>query len=460
MKKIIVIAFLLLAFSPLLKQNVAEAAIVNPGQMRTSASCAPSSTIVFKWDTLVQKGTNFSQYFWKTGDASETKMTPDNQDLAGGGGEYSWMVTLPNLPQGQTYDWHVRVHDDGFCLTDCDRTSNGPQVTSSTCNTSLPTCIYTYSNWSSCLSGVQTRTVVSKTPNPCNGDSKLTQGCTPQKIYDCANRSPECSNLTTYPTNRCFDYPVGSSWKCNKIPPDCAMNNRTGSDTSKWTNSCAFNAVQPPGSCKALNATDCTGGLAPDDCCPGSTCQPPRADRTALANGTCVATGADLGDVCYVCANASWSDSLNSCVDSSGKTTSYLSYLNCARDEFCQQGTGCIKAIPDCNIVDGCEKDGTYKLKCDSTGCDTAIGHIGTTPLAFIKGIFGVMLSLVGGIAVLLIIISGYRLATSRGNPEQVKGAQEQLTAAIIGLLFVIFSLVFLEVIGINIIGLPPSVFQ
>ena len=43
----------------------------------------------------------------------------------------------------------------------------------------------------------------------------------------------------------------------------------------------------------------------------------------------------------------------------------------------------------------------------------------------------------------------------SQGNPEQVKGAREQLTAAIIGLLFIIFSLVILQVIGFNILRIP-----
>jgi hypothetical protein len=43
----------------------------------------------------------------------------------------------------------------------------------------------------------------------------------------------------------------------------------------------------------------------------------------------------------------------------------------------------------------------------------------------------------------------------SQGNPEQVKGAREQLTAAIIGLLFIIFSLVILQIIGVNILKIP-----
>lgn len=83
------------------------------------------------------------------------------------------------------------------------------------------------------------------------------------------------------------------------------------------------------------------------------------------------------------------------------------------------------------------------------------MGKIETTVAGFINGLFAKILGIVGGLAVLLIIISGYKLMASQGNPEKVQGAKEQLTAAIIGLLFVIFSLVILHVIGYDILRLP-----
>lgn len=88
----------------------------------------------------------------------------------------------------------------------------------------------------------------------------------------------------------------------------------------------------------------------------------------------------------------------------------------------------------------------------------SALGiNIPTDAAGFIKTMFGVLLSIIGAIAVILIIISGYRLIISQGNPEKLQGAREQLTAAIIGLLFIIFSFVFLQIIGIDILGLPPG---
>ncbi len=85
----------------------------------------------------------------------------------------------------------------------------------------------------------------------------------------------------------------------------------------------------------------------------------------------------------------------------------------------------------------------------------TAIGDIGTNPTAFIKDIFSILLGVSGGIALILIIISGYRLMASQGNPEKVQEAREMLTSAVVGLLFIIFSLVILQIIGVSILQIP-----
>ncbi len=53
---------------------------------------------------------------------------------------------------------------------------------------------------------------------------------------------------------------------------------------------------------------------------------------------------------------------------------------------------------------------------CPNDTCQTAFGPISTKPLDFVKSIFGILLSLSGGIALILIIISGYRIMFSQGN--------------------------------------------
>jgi hypothetical protein len=87
----------------------------------------------------------------------------------------------------------------------------------------------------------------------------------------------------------------------------------------------------------------------------------------------------------------------------------------------------------------------------------TAFGKIETNPEKFIQRLFAVLLSVSGGIALFLIIKAGYQLMTSQGTPEKMQQAREQLIAAIVGLLFMIFSFVLLQAIGFDILKLPKS---
>ncbi len=99
-----------------------------------------------------------------------------------------------------------------------------------------------------------------------------------------------------------------------------------------------------------------------------------------------------------------------------------------------------------------CEKYGD-KGKCDSVS--TALGSISTEPGAFIQRIFAFLLGISGGIALLLIIKAGYQIMTSQGKPEGLQQGRDQLIAAIVGLLFLIFSFVLLQTIGVDILHLP-----
>jgi hypothetical protein len=87
--------------------------------------------------------------------------------------------------------------------------------------------------------------------------------------------------------------------------------------------------------------------------------------------------------------------------------------------------------------------------------CSTGFGTFDTRPTGFITSLFRVILSISGAVAILLIIVSGYKMIMSRGNPEKVTEARERLTSAIVGLLFIIFSLVILQIIGVDILRIP-----
>lgn len=85
----------------------------------------------------------------------------------------------------------------------------------------------------------------------------------------------------------------------------------------------------------------------------------------------------------------------------------------------------------------------------------TAIGNIPTNPEGLVNFLLKFILGISGGIAILLIIYGGYRLMTSQGNPEAIQGAKETITSAVVGLLFIIFSLVLLQIIGVDILRIP-----
>ncbi len=86
---------------------------------------------------------------------------------------------------------------------------------------------------------------------------------------------------------------------------------------------------------------------------------------------------------------------------------------------------------------------------------NTAIGCIPINNTnALVNFILGWALGIAGGIAFLLILVAGFQITTSRGDPNRLKAGQELLTSAIAGLVLLIFSIFILRVIGFNILGI------
>lgn len=87
----------------------------------------------------------------------------------------------------------------------------------------------------------------------------------------------------------------------------------------------------------------------------------------------------------------------------------------------------------------------------------TAIGCIPTEPGGFVSFLLKYLIGLGGMVAFFLILAAGFQILTSSGNPEKLEGAKQLLTSAIIGLFFIVFSVVILQIIGVNILGNPPG---
>jgi hypothetical protein len=91
----------------------------------------------------------------------------------------------------------------------------------------------------------------------------------------------------------------------------------------------------------------------------------------------------------------------------------------------------------------------------EKEGIQTAIGCIPTNPSGLISAITRLLTGVGGGIALLLMIFGAFRMITSQGNPDAIKEGSEQFTSALIGLLFIVFAVLLLKIIGVDILGLP-----
>lgn len=110
-----------------------------------------------------------------------------------------------------------------------------------------------------------------------------------------------------------------------------------------------------------------------------------------------------------------------------------------------------------CHFVDSANQS-VCKSCFEGGGAWTAIGCLGgNDPSEFISAILKIGTGLGGGIAFLLILFSGFQRITSAGNPEKLHEAKELMTAAISGLLLIIFSIFLLRLIGVELFGTLPG---
>jgi len=85
----------------------------------------------------------------------------------------------------------------------------------------------------------------------------------------------------------------------------------------------------------------------------------------------------------------------------------------------------------------------------------TAFGCLPTDSGKFVETLLKFGSGIAGGIAFLLIIVGGFQIVMSAGNPEKLNEGKELVTSAIVGLLFIIFSIFLLRLIGVDILGIP-----
>lgn len=88
-------------------------------------------------------------------------------------------------------------------------------------------------------------------------------------------------------------------------------------------------------------------------------------------------------------------------------------------------------------------------------GIMTAVGCIPTNPPELVQGLLKYGILAAGVVAFLLMILGALNMITAEGNPDSINKAKERFYSAIVGLLFIIFSVLLLQIIGVDILGLP-----
>ncbi|OGE37857.1 hypothetical protein A3B45_02750 [Candidatus Daviesbacteria bacterium RIFCSPLOWO2_01_FULL_39_12] len=254
------------------------------------------------------------------------------------------------------------------------------------------------------------------------------------------------------------------------------------SSTNNGTNTCTYTKREGsralPGECPAgyqLTENNCNTGYLPTlirttttyrcECVTEGT---PICQSSLLSCTSAEECQAGAGCENYVCLGYIGSRTPGRCVDST--TLCSKNAITCASDNDCRDGTeGCSNyycwgggigcrygprptptPLPVSPVSAGGSQCGTEA----NPGFNTAIGCIPTNPNEFVKALLEFVIGISGGLAFLLMLLGAFQMLTSAGNPETLTAGKDRFTQAIIGLLFVIFSVLLLQIIGVDILGL------
>lgn len=92
---------------------------------------------------------------------------------------------------------------------------------------------------------------------------------------------------------------------------------------------------------------------------------------------------------------------------------------------------------------------------CNANEILTDFGCVPDDPVGFVQKFYGIGLGLIGLVGLSFLIVGGYFILTSRGDPSQLQKGKSYILYSIIGILLAIFGFVFIQVITGDILKLP-----
>lgn len=137
----------------------------------------------------------------------------------------------------------------------------------------------------------------------------------------------------------------------------------------------------------------------------------------------------------------------------------------CDDDQTCNSNNRCVSLVPfelckqipesESAAIAACEACAEVDDVSGAAGVWTALGCIKTAPTEMIATIMRILMGISGGVALLMMLAAGFMFSTSEGDPKKVSEARELMTSAVIGILFVIFSVTILQFIGVTLLRIP-----
>ncbi len=310
--------------------------------------------------------------------------------------------------------------------------------------------------------------------NCCTGSAVATcttntARCDPYLFGDsCACVAPSPTPASSYcisnPNScRCDMEPV-APYTCNIVDLQNCCTGSYAATCSTAIGSCNGSST----SCSCIGPPSETCGAEGERCCGiGSGCNEGLNCLTNISyndpnicvapiNYTCSSNCGDNSQPFGLCGRSGErpSDCDNSGEDCSGNGTSYgcgdcLCCSSYHPPTICSNVESVVTAIPRSAASSVCTVGG-------QTGIETAIGCIPVSDNnAFLAFILRWAVGIAGGTSFILIIYSGFSIMTAAGDKRKLQAGKELLTAAIAGLLLLIFSVYILDMIGIRILRIP-----
>lgn len=282
-----------------------------------------------------------------------------------------------------------------------------------------------------------------------DGDSTCNTNTNPNSNYCDPNyfyppNNPVCSNVS--PDTTCYNVAVGCITNnnpfyctpqggCNPCPNGiCPAEYPSYSDSSQCLSDCHAGATC--GSIGGICRNSCNSNEVADR----SVTSCSNSSQTCCVPGfTCTGEFLGIGGTCHLltCPPGMMWDGINPPFNNGCPA---LLYACCVSEEF---------ITPRPTLNPNCTRNG-------QNGIYSAVGCI---PVSSNNGLLSFILpwaiGVGGGTAFILIIVGGFLVMTSAGNPERAKAGKELITAAISALLLIIFSVFVLDFIGIRIFRLP-----